>query len=111
MRTPQWARRWNPKAARLTRLFTASVDPLVTRARCHVTTASCQRPRVQPGGAAAQLSIDKEGLPDTLIEQLHSPHYPFVASQIVASDKRRPLSVSEELEPAVLRLDALWIAA
>ena len=38
-----------------------------------------------PGGAAALLSIENEGLPDALVEHLGSRHYPFVASQIVAS--------------------------
>lgn len=38
-----------------------------------------------PGGAAAQLSIGEDGLPDAILEQIRSRHYPFVASQIVAS--------------------------
>ena len=42
-------------------------------------------PILGPGGAAAQLSIEKEGLPDALVENLGSRHYPFVASQIIAS--------------------------
>ncbi len=42
-------------------------------------------PLFGPGGAAAQLLIDKEGMSDALSEHLRSRHYPFVASQIVTS--------------------------
>ena len=38
-----------------------------------------------PGGAAAQLLIAREGLPDAMLEHLRSRHYPYAASQIVAS--------------------------
>lgn len=42
-------------------------------------------PLFGPGGAAAQMSIDGEGIPEAVRENIHSRHYPFVASQIVAS--------------------------
>ena len=38
-----------------------------------------------PGGAAARLTAQEEGLSDILVERLGSRHYPFVASLIVDS--------------------------
>ena len=49
-------------------------------------------PLIGPGGAAAQLSIEERELPANMLERLRSRHYPFVASQIVASLETRALN-------------------
>lgn len=56
-------------------------------------------PFAGPGGAAAHLPIWGEDLPETLSEQIDSPHYPFLASLLVEAlaeySPRKPISGAE----------------